>query len=153
MRALFRNDSAYAGDPANGVLSKAQQVTHPMHRTAIEGGLVCLRELVSEDLVAELAVRSKFICTQVRCIGDGGDVGAVKVPARAGKLWVACLLRSDHLRVSADTTTLVQFLKVPHFFWYMRCCFTVPDISNLREAVSKAQIRLQPPLRYVVRIL
>ena len=73
---------------------------------------MCLRELISEDLVAELAARSAFVRKQVQCIGVGGDVGAVQVPVCEGKAWVACVLRSPGQLEAAGTPTLSRFLQV-----------------------------------------
>lgn len=72
--------------------------------------LVCLRTLIADvDLIAELADRSEFVQTQMECVGDAG---AVKVPVRAGKLWVRCLLRAPAALRATDDAMLVHFLKV-----------------------------------------
>lgn len=74
--------------------------------------LVRLRTLIAEDLVAEVAERSAFIRTQVHCLGEGGDLGAVKVPAAAGKRWMTSLLRAPAALRATDDATLGLFLKV-----------------------------------------
>lgn len=80
--------------------------------------LVCLSTLIAEDFFAEVADRSEFISAQLDCIGEGGDVGDVKVPAGAGKLWVRCLLRAPAALHASDDSTLVQFLKASISLFY-----------------------------------
>lgn len=74
--------------------------------------LVCLRTLLAEDLIAELAERSEFVKTQFECQDENSSVGDVKVPTPAGKLWVRCLLRSPAALRATDDGTLVQFVQV-----------------------------------------
>lgn len=95
MVAIFRKETA----PREVVSAK----THQADR------LVCLRDFIAEDLVAELACRSAYVQVQVNCTGKAG---AVKVPERTGLQWMKCFNTPlASLRVT-DDATLTQFLKV-----------------------------------------
>jgi hypothetical protein len=72
--------------------------------------LVCLSTFVAEDLIDELVERSIFVRSQAEDVGE--DVGAVKVPASTGKLWMRCLLRSPAALRATDEAKVITFLEV-----------------------------------------
>lgn len=117
----------------------------------LEEELVCLRTLVAEDLIAELSERSEFVKTQLECNGDDSVVaiGAVKVPARAGKLWVRCLLRSTGALRTTSHATLVLFIKVLFvlFAWPAICCVRSCHLSCETNRLTRSASSCRPPLQ------